>query len=96
MKKLISKCPCCDKTLRITTLQCPECGMEIKNDFELSVFDRLSNEQYTFLVAFLQQRGNLKNVQSELGVSYPTAKKKLDDLLVALDIRVSRLGADSF
>lgn len=86
MKKLISKCPCCNETLRITTLQCPECGMEMKNDFELSAFDRLSNEQYAFLVAFLQQRGNLKSVQNELGVSYPTAKKKLDDLLMALKL----------
>ena len=42
--------------------------------------------QYYLLVAFLQQRGNLKNVQSELGVSYPTAKKKLDDLLIALEL----------
>ena len=86
MKKMISKCPCCDETLKIATLQCPKCGMEMKNDFELSVFDRLSNELYSFLVAFLQQRGNLKNVQSELGVSYPTAKKKLDDLLIALEL----------
>ena len=86
MKKLISKCPCCDETLKIATLQCPECGMEMKNDFELSAFDRLSNEQYAFLVTFLQQRGNLKNVQSELGVSYPAAKKKLDDLLIALEL----------
>ena len=86
MKKLISKCPCCNETLKIATLQCPECGMELKNDFELSAFDRLSNEQYAFLVAFLQQRGNLKNVQSELGISYPTAKKKLDDLLIALEL----------
>ena len=86
MKKLISKCPCCDETLKIATLQCPKCGMEMKNDFELSAFDRLSNEQYAFLVAFLQQRGNLKNVQSELGVSYPTAKKNLDDLLIALEL----------
>ena len=86
MKKLISKCPCCDETLRIATLQCPECGMEMKNDFELSAFDRLSNEQYAFLIEFLQQRGILKNVQSELGVSYPTAKKKLDDLLIALEL----------
>lgn len=86
MKKLISKCPCCNETLRVTTLQCPECGMEMKNDFELSAFDRLSNEQYAFLIEFLQQRGNLKNVQSELGVSYPTAKKKLDDLLIALEL----------
>ena len=86
MKKLISKCPCCDEMLKITTLQCPGCGIELKNDFALSVFDRLSNEQYAFLAVFLQQRGNLKNVQSELGISYPTAKKKLDDLLIALEL----------
>ena len=86
MKKLISQCPCCNETLKIATLQCPECGMEMKNDFELSAFDRLSNEQYAFLIEFLKQRGNLKNVQSELGVSYPTAKKKLDDLLIALEL----------
>ena len=86
MAKMISKCPGCNGVLHITTLQCPDCGMEIKNDFELSAFDRLSNEQYAFLVAFLQQRGNLKNVQSELGISYPTAKKKLDDLLIALEM----------
>ena len=60
--------------------------MEMKNNFELSAFDRLSNEQYAFLIEFLQQRGNLKNVQSELGVSYPTAKKQLDDLLIALEL----------
>ena len=86
MQKLISQCPCCNETLKIATLQCPECGMEMKNNFELSAFDRLSNEQYAFLIEFLQQRGNLKNVQSELGVSYPTAKKKLDDLLIALEL----------
>lgn len=86
MQKLISQCPCCNETLKIATLQCPECGMEMKNNFELSAFDRLSNEQYAFLIEFLQQRGNLKNVQSELGVSYPTAKKQLDDLLIALEL----------
>lgn len=86
MKKLISKCPCCNETLKIATLQCPGCGMEMKNDFELSAFDRLSADQYAFLLAFLKQRGNLKNVQNDLSVSYPTAKKKLDDLLVALEL----------
>lgn len=86
MAKLISKCPGCGDTLRIATLQCPDCGMELKNDFELSVFDTLSVEEYAFLMAFLRQRGNLKNVQSELDISYPTAKKKLDKLLVRLGL----------
>ena len=84
MAKMISKCPGCNGTLHITTLQCPDCGMELKNDFEMSVFDTLSGEEYAFLMAFLRQRGNLKNVQSELGISYPTAKKKLDELLARL------------
>ena len=84
MAKMISKCPGCNGTLHITTLQCPDCGMELKNDFEMSVFDTLSGEEYAFLMAFLRQRGNLKNVQSELEISYPTAKKKLDELLARL------------
>lgn len=84
MAKIVSQCPGCNGMLHIATLRCPECGMELKNDFEMSVFDTLSGEEYAFLMAFLRQRGNLKNVQSELEISYPTAKKKLDELLVRL------------
>lgn len=86
MAKMISKCPGCNGTLHITTLRCPDCGMELKNDFEMSVFDTLSGEENAFLMAFLRHRGNLKNVQSELEISYPTAKKKLNELLVRLGL----------
>ena len=88
MKKLISQCPCCNETLKISTLQCSACGMEMKNDFELSVFDRLSHEQYSFLTAFLKHRGNLKNVQKDMCLSYPAVKKKLDNLLAALELAI--------
>lgn len=86
MKRIPTKCPGCNKTLTITTLHCPECGMELRNSFMLSPFDRLDDEQYRFLMSFLKQRGNLKNVQNELEISYPTAKKKLDNLLYALEL----------
>lgn len=86
MKRLISRCPSCDGELVISTLQCPDCGMEFKSSFELSVFDKLSDEQNGFLLAFLRARGNLKEVQSEMSISYPTAKKKLDELLDALNL----------
>lgn len=86
MAKVISQCPGCNGTLQIASLQCPDCGMELRKDFPLSVFDRLTEEEYAFLIAFLRQRGNLKNVQSDLGISYPTAKKKLDTLLVHLEL----------
>ena len=86
MKKIVSQCPMCTNTLFISAMQCPECGMELRNHFELSVFERLSAEQYMFLITFLRHRGNLKNLQSEIGLTYPAAKKKLDELLIALEL----------
>lgn len=86
MSKLISKCPCCSSTLNITSLQCPDCGVELRNTFELSAFDRLDKEQMEFLLSFLKYRGSLKSLQEEIGISYPTAKKRLEELLIALEI----------
>ena len=82
MKTLLSKCPSCHGSLYISSLRCPDCGMELNNTFELSPFNELSSEQYSFLLSFLRCRGNLKSLQKELQISYPTAKKKLDDLLI--------------
>lgn len=86
MSKLISKCPCCNGTLNITSLKCSDCGVELRNTFELSIFDCLSKEQMDFLLSFLKYRGNLKNLQDEIGISYPTAKRRLEELLIALEI----------
>lgn len=86
MNKLISTCPCCNSMLKITSLQCPDCGVELRNTFALSAFDRLDKSQLDFLLSFLKHRGNLKKLQEEVGISYPTAKKKLEELLVSLDI----------
>lgn len=88
MKKIITNCPSCNQEMKITSLQCPSCGVEMKSSFDISPFDRLNEEQYTFLLSFLKQRGNLKNVQSDLCISYPTAKKKLDELLYTLELAV--------
>lgn len=86
MSKMISKCPCCNGTLNIKSLQCPDCGVELRNTFELSTFDRLGKDQMDFLLSFLKYRGNLKSLQEEIGISYPTAKRRLEELLIALQI----------
>ena len=86
MATILSKCPACGDDLKISTIKCCGCGLEIKNDFELTPFDRLNPEQYTFLIEFLKSQGNLKSVQNTLGLSYPTAKKKLSQLLTSLDL----------
>lgn len=89
MAKLISKCPACSENLIISTLKCPCCGMELKNDFEFSPFDKLNSEQYDLLISFLKSRGSLKEVQEDLNISYPTVKKKLEELLTALNLNDS-------
>ena len=53
MNGIISKCPACGEELCVSVLRCTECGLEIKKDFKVSVFDKLSDEQSSFLLAFL-------------------------------------------
>ena len=86
MSRMISKCPICGGPLVISTLCCSCCGLELKNDFEMSEFDRLSSEQYALLISFLKRRGNLKEVQADLKISFPTVKKRLDELLRTLKL----------
>lgn len=86
MQTVIAKCPSCQGDFYISALRCPNCDMELNGTFELGMFEKLNGEQRSFLLTFLRCRGNLKNVQSELEISYPTAKKKLDDLLDTLNL----------
>ena len=86
MMKVISECPACGKRLKTTALHCSDCGLELRNDFQFSPFDSLDAEQTEFLFLFLKHRGNMSSVQGELGISYPSAKKRLDSLLMALGL----------
>ena len=86
MAKVISECPSCGGALKIAVLRCSDCGMELHNDFQRGPFDSLTADQTEFLISFLRQRGKMSSLQEELGISYPTAKKKLDDLLTVLKL----------
>ncbi len=81
---LISECPVCEKQLKITRLQCTHCHTTIENEFELSNFANFSKEQLSFIETFLKCRGNIKEVEKELGISYPTVRGKLDDIISSL------------
>ena len=84
MKRLVAQCPVCQQNLKIATLQCPDCGLELRNSFEMSVFDKLRDEQYNFLMIFLKNRGNLRNLQSELKISYPLAKNNFVEYIIKI------------
>ena len=81
---VITTCPVCSDTLKVTKLQCTHCHTTIENEFELSKLASLTKEQYHFIEIFLKSRGNIKEVEKELGISYPTVRGKLNDIIAAL------------
>ncbi|WEA37364.1 DUF2089 domain-containing protein [Lysinibacillus fusiformis] len=82
--QVITNCPVCSKTLKITKLQCSHCHTTIENEFELSKLASLSKDQLHFVEVFLTCRGNIKDVEKELGISYPTVRGKLTDIISSL------------
>lgn len=89
MRKMIGKCPVCDNTkLEITRLRCSECGTSIEGRFSTSKLGGLSTEHQEFIEIFIKCRGNIKEVEKELGVSYPTVRGKLDNVIKALGYTV--------
>jgi hypothetical protein len=85
-KAVIGRCPVCETRLRVTELSCPSCRTKIVTDLQTCAFCNLSTDLLKFLKAFLRARGNIKEVERELGISYPTVRKRLDDLLVRLGL----------
>ncbi|WP_223595598.1 DUF2089 domain-containing protein [Neobacillus bataviensis] len=81
---LITNCPVCSRQLKITKLQCTHCQTTVENEFQLSKFAALGQEQLQFIETFLKCRGNIKEVEKELGISYPTVRGKLDDIITSL------------
>jgi len=81
-------CPACGAGLRVAAFECPDCGIEVKGKFDFvhTPFDALSEKQVDFLMAFLKCQGNMSRVQNELQLSYPTAKKKLNEVLITLGL----------
>ena len=78
------RCPVCRSKLEIARLTCPDCKAEYPIFEPLSPFDYLTEEQTAFLELYLKSRGSLKAVGEQLELSYPTVKKRFDDLLEAL------------
>lgn len=82
--KIITQCPVCSSKLTVTKLKCKKCDTVIENDFELSKLSYLTMEQLNFVEVFIKCRGNIKDVEKELGISYPTVRGKLEDLIASL------------
>src|SRR6266704_1339955 len=81
-----SNCPVCSSRLALTRLSCPSCETELSGAFAQCEFCVLSDEDRVVLRVFLASRGNMKDLERHLGVSYPTARARFDTLLGKLGI----------
>lgn len=83
---VIATCPVCSGELTIARLHCRSCGTALEGEFGVGRFGRLDREQLSLLESFLRARGNLKEMERELGISYPTVRARVDALVRALDL----------
>lgn len=89
---VLSTCPVCHENLFVTKLNCDHCGTSIDGKFALSKFNYLDAEKLYFIEVFVKNRGNIKAVEKEMDISYPTVKKLLDDAIVGLGYKLSDSG----
>ena len=86
---VLHDCPVCHKPLHITKLHCPACGTSIEGDFQAERLLALTPEQRSFVLSFLRGRGNIREMEKELGISYPTVRARLDQILAALGLEAN-------
>jgi hypothetical protein len=84
MHKILEKCPTCGSELIVTELSCTTCDTVIRGHYAPCRFCRLSPEDLAFLEVFVKNRGNVKEMERELGVSYWTIRGRLDEVVEAI------------
>jgi hypothetical protein len=94
-KGLVSRCPVCESGMTVSELTCESCGTSVRGRFPVPDLCRLPDDLYQFLVVFIKNRGVIRDVEKELGISYPTVRSRLDSVLAALGFAESAGGGDS-
>ena len=91
-KKLVSRCPVCDGALEIRRLGCGQCATTIDTTLPIPALFRLPPDLQAFVLTFLRCQGKIRDVEKELGISYPTVIKRLDLVNVLLGNQPSPSG----
>jgi hypothetical protein len=91
-KRILQECPMCNGTLQVRELYCPRCRIRIQGDFEPphSRLLSLGRKDLEFIELFVRLRGNIKEVEKALGVSYPTVRGMLDGVIKSLGYSVGK------
>jgi len=83
-RKLPDICPSCSAALQVTSLGCDVCETTVSGKFQLPILARLPADEQKFIVEFVKNSGSLKIMAQQLGLSYPTVRNLLDDIILKL------------
>lgn len=79
-----SQCPVCNHHLIVTDVSCERCGTNLNGKFSLGRLHRLTPEQLQFVEVFILCEGKINRVEQELGISYPTVRAQLQEVIQTL------------
>lgn len=88
MYPIVGQCPICHDDLIVTRLHCRTCDTTLEGHFELGRLSQLTPEQLGFIETFIRCEGKITRVEQELGISYPTVRNRLHDVIRALGYEV--------
>ncbi|MDR1615890.1 MAG: DUF2089 domain-containing protein [Syntrophomonadaceae bacterium] len=84
-KRLPLCCPGCNYTLKVGRLFCDRCQTEVNGVFNMPLLVRLDDKEQDFVIDFVKSSGSLKDMAKNMGISYPTVRNFLDDLIDKLN-----------
>lgn len=90
MRTLPAQCPVCGGDIQVTRFYCQECDSTVEGHFEIGRFMRLSPDQLQFVETFVRCEGKLNRMESEIGLSYPTLRSRLLEIIRALGYEPGR------
>lgn len=94
MNSQLMTCPICQHRLTVTRLHCRNCDTTIEGHFETGRMGRLTAEQLNFVETFLRCEGKLNRMEGVLGLSYPTLRSRLSQVIQAMGFEVGAEQAD--
>jgi len=83
-------CPYCDGPMRVTTMRCDGCEVDVAAAFPMFRVGNLPTEHQRFIEMFVLAGGNLKTMAEQTGVSYPTVRNRLDKVIAALRDEIAK------
>ena len=95
MRKILESCPTCGGALAVTELSCTVCDTVVRSHYAPCPFCRLAAEDQAFLLLFVRHRGNVKDMERELGVSYWTIRGRLNEVIGQMGLEPGGEPADA-